>query len=202
MSSPFLPKHFTQSGVIRGQAKPHELTRRGPRIQHDEVFKGCDITYVPIFLGGLMHKCGNTAPIKIKSMPLSLCVHGTSHHPLTDHLATDKDAWINAERLRWARHFSIPMTTGLPPDFPAPSLPIMRVLSAIAAADGGADNQARLVQALDVLFSQHWEHAVATHRPEELRATLTGLFGAAEAEMSETTTTLTTIPLQKQKMAC
>lgn len=25
-------------------------------MQHDEVFKGCDITYVPIFLGGLMHK--------------------------------------------------------------------------------------------------------------------------------------------------
>ncbi len=58
-------------------------------MQHDEVFKGCDVTYVPIFLGGLMHKvspelnlresmlsswakpsalqCGNTAPIKIKS---------------------------------------------------------------------------------------------------------------------------------------
>jgi len=26
------------------------------KTQHDEVFKGCDITYVPIFLGGLMHK--------------------------------------------------------------------------------------------------------------------------------------------------
>ena len=25
-------------------------------MQHDEVFKGCDVTYVPIFLGGLMHK--------------------------------------------------------------------------------------------------------------------------------------------------
>ncbi len=75
------------------------------------------------------------------------------------------------------------MTTALPPDFPAPSLPIMRALSAIAAADGG--NQARVVQALDTFYSQHWEHAVATHRPEVLKETLVGLFGEDETEKSE-----------------
>jgi 2-hydroxychromene-2-carboxylate isomerase len=36
-------------------------------LQNDPVFKKCEITYVPIFLGGVMKACGNTAPINIKS---------------------------------------------------------------------------------------------------------------------------------------
>lgn len=35
--------------------------------QHSPVFKQCDLSYVPIFLGGVMKACGNTAPINIKS---------------------------------------------------------------------------------------------------------------------------------------
>ncbi|KAK4040571.1 thioredoxin-like protein [Parachaetomium inaequale] len=131
-------------------------------LRNDVVFQGCDITYVPIFLGGLMHKCGNTAPIKIKN----------------------KDTWINVERLRWARHFAVPMTGGLPPDFPANTLPIMRALCAIAsldAADGG-QGQPRLTKALDTFYAQYWANAVATHTPEGLRETLVGLFGEGEAE--------------------
>lgn len=31
------------------------------------VFKGCDVTYVPVFLGGIMKGTGNTPPIQIKS---------------------------------------------------------------------------------------------------------------------------------------
>lgn len=31
------------------------------------MFQKCDITYVPIFLGGLMKACGNTPPINITS---------------------------------------------------------------------------------------------------------------------------------------
>ncbi|KAH6622914.1 thioredoxin-like protein [Chaetomium tenue] len=141
-------------------------------LRHDEVFKGCDITYVPIFLGGLMHKCGNTAPIKIKN----------------------KDTWINTERLRWARHFSVPMTPGLPPDFPANTLPIMRALCGLAESDAAAADgkQPRLTKALDEFFSQYWEHAAATHKPEVLRATMVGLFGEKEAE--EILTTSTTPP--------
>ncbi|KAK4154148.1 thioredoxin-like protein [Chaetomidium leptoderma] len=130
-------------------------------LRHDEAFKGCDITYVPISLGGLMQKCGNIPPLKIKN----------------------KDTWINLERLRWAKHFTIPMTTSLPPDFPARTLPIMRALCAVAGSDSSPkQQQARLVQALDTFFSQYWEHSVATHRPEELKETLVGLFGESEAE--------------------
>ncbi|KAK4130884.1 HCCA isomerase/glutathione S-transferase kappa [Trichocladium antarcticum] len=129
-------------------------------LRHDEVFKGCDVTYVPIFLGGLMHKCGNTAPIKIKN----------------------KDLWINTERLRWARAFNIPMTVPLPPDFPAPTLPVMRALCAVANSETTTTSQARLTEALDTLFAQYWVHAEPTHQPAVLRETLAGLWGADAAE--------------------
>lgn len=36
--------------------------------QNDPVFSKCEITYVPMFLGGVMKACGNIAPIKIKSV--------------------------------------------------------------------------------------------------------------------------------------
>ncbi|KAL2018048.1 hypothetical protein VTK56DRAFT_1314 [Thermocarpiscus australiensis] len=155
-------------------------------LRHDDVFKACDITYVPVFLGGLMQKCGNTAPLKIKN----------------------KDKWINTERLRWARAFSIPITVPLPPDFPANTLPIMRALCAIAAADSNNNTtsssssgsssgtpspqqEPRLPRALDALFARYWVDAAPTHRPEVLRATLARLFGADEAEkiLAETATT-------------
>jgi hypothetical protein len=76
----------------------------------------------------------------------------------------------------------------VPPDFPAPTLPIMRALCAIAASESSEQQQQqqpRLTKALDTFFSQHWEHAVATHKPEVLRETLAGLFGEGQAEESE-----------------
>jgi len=35
--------------------------------QNSPAFRNCTVSYVPIFLGGLMHSCGNTPPIRIKS---------------------------------------------------------------------------------------------------------------------------------------
>ncbi|KAL2185346.1 thioredoxin-like protein [Thermothelomyces heterothallicus CBS 203.75] len=158
-------------------------------LRHDAVFKGCDITYVPVFLGGLMHKCGNVPPIKIKN----------------------KDTYINTERLRWARHFSVPMTSGLPPDFPAVTLPIMRALCYLEAQDAQdaaaaaghqqqqqrekeeeeePQKQPRLIRALDEFYLQYWGNAVATHKPGVLKQTLAGLFGEAGADkiLAESTT--------------
>ncbi|KAL2144665.1 hypothetical protein VTI28DRAFT_8693 [Corynascus sepedonium] len=139
-------------------------------LRHDAVFKGCDITYVPIFLGGIMHKCGNVAPIKIKN----------------------KDVYINTERLRWARHFSVPIITGMPPDFPANTLPVMRALCCLEARDAAAADQQQplLTKALDEFYLQYWGNGAATHRPEVLRQTLASLFGEAEADkiIAESTT--------------
>ncbi|KAL8961317.1 MAG: hypothetical protein Q9193_002118 [Seirophora villosa] len=41
-------------------------------VRHSPVFANCDVTYVPIFLGGIMKACGNTPPIYIKSLILPL----------------------------------------------------------------------------------------------------------------------------------
>ena len=35
--------------------------------QTSHVFRGCDITYVPVFLGGIMKATGNRPPLEIKS---------------------------------------------------------------------------------------------------------------------------------------
>jgi hypothetical protein len=60
----------------------------------------------------------------------------------------------------------------------------MRALCVIAASDNESQ-QPRLTKALDTFYSQHWEHAVATHKPEVMKETLVGLFGEEEAEKSE-----------------
>lgn len=142
-------------------------------LRHNPAFQSCEIRYVPIFLGGLMHKCGNTAPMKIKN----------------------KDKWIGLERLRWARLFSVPMRAELPPDFPAMTLPIMRALCAVASPSSSSpspspspsdeeekSSQIRLTRALDTLFARYWVDHIPTHRAEELRTVLGEVFGEPEAE--------------------
>lgn len=44
-----------------------DLKKHLTQDQNSPTFAKCNVTYVPIFLGGLMHACNNTAPINIKS---------------------------------------------------------------------------------------------------------------------------------------
>jgi len=99
-------------------------------------------------------------------------------------LIPDKDKWINIERLRWSRLFSIPMLESLPPDFPAPTLPVMRALTAVYASEQNDSAQPKFTRALDALFKAHWVDGQATHRPEELKKALAEIFGAEEADKS------------------
>lgn len=93
---------------------------------------------------------------------------------------TDKDKWIAAERLRWAKAFSIPLKEDMPQNFPPLTLNTMRALAAIHTADG--KNQGRLVKTLDVLFHKYWVDHTPTHEIETLRSILTDILGAREAE--------------------
>ncbi|KAB5585375.1 thioredoxin-like protein [Coniochaeta sp. 2T2.1] len=127
-------------------------------LRNDPTFAACVITYVPIFLGGLMKTCSNTAPIHIRN----------------------KDKWINVERLRWAKAFAVPICDEMPPNFPPLTLQIMRALSAIQHSDG--ENQERLVKTLDVLFHQYWVKNTPIHEPETLRRVLAEVLGTHEAE--------------------
>ncbi|KAG9789960.1 hypothetical protein KCU88_g1452, partial [Aureobasidium melanogenum] len=73
------------------------------------LFRSVEITYIPIFLGGLLKACNNRAPLEIKN----------------------KDKWINIERLRWARQFDIPISSATPEGFPKPTIQAMRFLTAL-----------------------------------------------------------------------
>jgi len=76
---------------------------------YSPAFKKCDVTYVPIFLGGVMKACGNQPPINIKN----------------------KDKWINEERIRWAKYANIPIAPKAPEGFPPLTVQVMRAICAI-----------------------------------------------------------------------
>ncbi|KAJ9621113.1 hypothetical protein H2204_012007 [Knufia peltigerae] len=90
-----------------------------------------EITYTPIFLGGLMKQCNNTTPISI----------------------ANKGVYIDKERRRWTRQFNIPMRTEFPPGFPmsTPTLNVQRFLTAL-----NLTSPKHLVTALDVLYGTFW----------------------------------------------
>ena len=130
-------------------------------LRHDPVFASCQKTFIPIFLGGLMHKCGNTAPMNIKN----------------------KDKFIALERIRWAKLFNVPITTEMPPDFPALTLPTMRALAVLYHEAGAADgDQSKLVAAFDALYQKTWVERQATHKPDVLREVLKDVLGEAETD--------------------
>ncbi|CAJ2510679.1 Uu.00g063040.m01.CDS01 [Anthostomella pinea] len=122
-------------------------------LRNDAAFRNVQVTYVPIFLGGLMKACGNTAPIQIKN----------------------KDKWVNRERVRWAQAFAIPMTAASPPDFPPNTVHVMRVLCQIASQDQLAQTLARLFHAL-------WVEHRAVASADVFAPVLREVLGPAEAE--------------------
>lgn len=67
-----------------------------PTPQHSPTFKDIDITYIPVFLGGIMQATGNRPPLAVP----------------------EKAAWINRERIRWAAAFDIPIAESAPDGFP------------------------------------------------------------------------------------
>ncbi|KAI1343814.1 thioredoxin-like protein [Xylariaceae sp. FL0016] len=122
-------------------------------LRHDAAFQNVQITYVPIFLGGLMKACGNKAPIQIKN----------------------KDKWINLERNRWARAFGIPMTEQAPPEFPPNTVGVMRALACMPSQDA-------LARALDRLYADFWVAHQPVATPEVYGPVLRAVLGDAEAE--------------------
>ncbi|KAI0014812.1 HCCA isomerase/glutathione S-transferase kappa [Xylariomycetidae sp. FL0641] len=122
-------------------------------LRHDPVFRDVQVTYVPIFLGGLMKMCGNTAPMRIKN----------------------KDRWINRERVRWASIFGIPMAAAMPPDFPPNTVRLMRALSCAPSPD-------HLPRALDALYAAFWVRHADVAAPDVFAAILREVWGEAATE--------------------
>ncbi|GIK03584.1 hypothetical protein Aspvir_007656 [Aspergillus viridinutans] len=120
-------------------------------LRHSPTFAKCDITYVPIFLGGLMKACENTPPIQIKN----------------------KAQWINQERRRWARYFSVPIIEQTPAGFPPLTLAPQRALCAISQKA-----PERFVPTVEALFRSFWvEGNAQVGRPEGFGPVLEKVLG-------------------------
>jgi len=129
-------------------------------LRHDPVFSRCEVTFVPILLGGVMKACGNITPINIKN----------------------KDKWIGVERLRWAKAFNIPMKEVTPEGFPPMTLNIMRALCALTALHPGDEGQKPLTKCLDALYEAFWVHHMKTNEKDMLAQILSDVLGKHEAE--------------------
>ncbi|KAL2808599.1 thioredoxin-like protein [Aspergillus granulosus] len=125
-------------------------------LRNSPTFSKCELTFVPIFLGGLMSMCGNTTPISIKN----------------------KSKWINVERLRWARYFSVPIAEKAPEGFPQLTLGVQRALTAISQK---APDQ--LAPATEAIWNEFWVkgNGKAT-QPEGFIPILENVLGKAEAK--------------------
>ncbi|RDW75110.1 2-hydroxychromene-2-carboxylate isomeras-like protein [Coleophoma cylindrospora] len=130
-------------------------------LRHDPIFSTCDITYIPVFLGGIMKSAGNTPPIDIKN----------------------KDTWIAAERTRWATRFNIPIIATTPADFPPLTLPVMRSLCALMLVFPGRA-QEMLVRGLDAFFKAYWVDGRNTIDPVVLGEVLREVVEGDEAMLA------------------
>ncbi|KAF1355078.1 putative 2-hydroxychromene-2-carboxylate isomerase [Delphinella strobiligena] len=119
------------------------------------IFKNCEVTYVPMFLGGVMKACDNKPPIQIKN----------------------KDKWINLERVRWARYCDIPMSETMPDGFPPLTLHVMRALSALQLT-----RREKLIDAFDALYRGMWVERRPIHKPEVYTDILTTVLGEETAK--------------------
>ncbi|KAF9888736.1 hypothetical protein FE257_008311 [Aspergillus nanangensis] len=125
-------------------------------LRNSPVFAQCNVTYVPIFLGGLMNACGNTPPIKIKN----------------------KDAWIDLERRRWAHYFSIPMVEKPVEGFPPLTLSTQRALCAISQKLPN-----KLAPTIDALYHSLWvEGNAKIGQPEGFAPVLEKALGSTDAQ--------------------
>ncbi|CZS89660.1 related to glutahione s-transferase subunit 13 [Rhynchosporium agropyri] len=129
-------------------------------LRNDPVFSKCDMTYVPIFLGGVMKACNNMAPLNIKN----------------------KDKWIDAERTRWASRFNVPMTKKVPEGFPNLTLLTMRALCALTVLHPGKGGQAVFTMTLDRLFEAYWVEHKKIYEKGALGEVLESVLGKEEAE--------------------
>ncbi len=93
----------------------------------------------------------------------------------------DKGEWINVERVRWARLFSIPMKEHAPDGFPPLTLLIMRALCALTVLYQGSEGQEKLTKALDALYHEYWVEHKKTNEKEVLAEILGTVLGESDS---------------------
>ncbi|KMU79920.1 hypothetical protein CISG_08202 [Coccidioides immitis RMSCC 3703] len=132
--------------------------------RHSPVFAKCEVSYIPVLLGGIIKATNNNSPLYIKN----------------------KDKWINVERLRWSRYFNVPVTEGTVKGFPIQTLAVQRALCSVAA-----ETPSKLVPCLDALYKSLWvEGNPDVGKPEGFTPILSQVLGeeAAEEAVRKSTT--------------
>ncbi|THY22586.1 putative 2-hydroxychromene-2-carboxylate isomerase [Aureobasidium pullulans] len=162
-------------------------------LQKSPIFNQVEITYIPIFLGGVMKACDNRPPINIKSdrnpslpnpfpnsPPCTL-----SPHPLlakvyvTDNevcVCADKSTYIETSRKRWAKRYSIPLSPTMPKNFPPFTLHVMRALAVVE------DKHASMLEnSIAALYKGMWVDDKSIHEPAVFGAILSEVLGEEKA---------------------
>ncbi|KAJ5373902.1 hypothetical protein N7517_005908 [Penicillium concentricum] len=123
-------------------------------LQNSPAFAKCEITYVPILLGGLMNATGNSPPINVKN----------------------KKAYLGQQRVRWAKYFSVPIVEGFPKGFPFRTLTVQRALCAISQKAPG-----KLATVIGALFHAVWvEGNTAIGEPDDFAPVIESVLGKQE----------------------
>lgn len=65
--------------------------------------------------------------------------------------ALDKDQWINTERRRWAKYFSVPICDNTPEGFPPRTLAVQRALCVVSQKA-----PAKLPSVIEALYHSYW----------------------------------------------
>ncbi|KAF2876493.1 thioredoxin-like protein [Massariosphaeria phaeospora] len=122
-------------------------------LRHFPVFNGCEITYIPIFLGGLMHACDNKPPLQIRN----------------------KAAYIETNRQRLANLFQIPISSTPPPNFPINTLSIQRVLASLSLL-----YPLLLPSGISAFYQNFWVHYNEPTKPENMLKIVSEVVGSEE----------------------
>ncbi|KAF2239365.1 HCCA isomerase/glutathione S-transferase kappa [Viridothelium virens] len=128
--------------------------------RHSPVFKNCDITYIPIFLGGLMKACNNTPPIEIKN----------------------KSSYLPVSLRRYSTLFSIPLhpSQPMPTNFPPLTLQLQRTLCGLQIRQ-----PARLGAAFEALYRAFFVEHRSIEKAEVYAAILKEVLGGEEEEVKK-----------------
>lgn len=90
-------------------------------------------------------------------------------------LLADKDRWINAERMRWAKYFNIPVSKHAPRGFPINTLPIQRVLTSLSLS-----HPQSVESAIALFYENFWVHYNEPAKPENTLAIIRTIVGSDE----------------------
>lgn len=91
---------------------------------------------------------------------------------------TDKDVWIQKERIRWAKYFSVPMAEESPEGFPPRTLGVQRALCALSLK-----SPAKLPTVIEALYRSFWvDRNAKIGEPEGFTPVLERVLGKQETQ--------------------